>query len=212
MISTNGVSDPCELLLITSGVLQETNRKLRREIISTAQLLTQCIRQGHKLLVCGNGGSAADAQHFVADLVGRYRAKREGLPAINLASDASILTAVANDFNFEAVFARQITALGTVGDCLVGISTSGRSQNVLRAVQAARDRQMMTVALTGGAHSPLKELVDVCLCIPSCDTPIIQHVHGCVLHIIAEFLDQVDLAKPERATGCNIPEMRFTDG
>ncbi len=152
-------------------------------------LLWEVVRQGGTILICGNGGSAADAQHFAAELVVRFKQNREAIPCIALTTDTSILTASANDFSYEGVFARQVEALGRKGDALVAISTSGTSKNVIAAVETAKERGLKVVSLIGAKPSPLQELSDVCIKVPSSTTARIQEVHELCLHIIAEEIE-----------------------
>ena len=163
---------------------------LPEPIARAAELCAGALRGGGKILVCGNGGSAADAAHFAAELVGRMRRERAPLPAISLAVDPSVLTCVANDFGFEELFARQVRALGGPSDALVAISTSGRSPNVLAAIEAARSRGMATVALLGAGGDPRLEAADVQVRVPSRDTARIQEIHTAALHAICELLER----------------------
>ena len=154
------------------------------------QAMVASLREGRKLLFFGNGGSAADAQHLAAEFVGRFRRERQPLPAIALTTDTSILTCIGNDYGFEQVFARQVLALGQPGDVAVAISTSGRSPNVLVAVQAARERGMTTIGLTGGDGGPLAQAVDIPIVVPSTVTARIQECHITIGHIWCEFMDE----------------------
>ncbi len=163
-------------------------------IARAAALLVVCLRGGGKLLVCGNGGSAADAQHFSAELLGRYERERAGLPAIALHADTSTVTAVANDYGYEQVFARQVQALGRPADVLVAISTSGNSPGILRAVEAAQREGLGIMALTGrdgGALAPLLRSTDVEIRVPAQVTARIQEVHILVLHCLCELIDEL---------------------
>lgn len=147
--------------------------------------IVHALRLGHKVLIVGNGGSAADAQHIVAELMGRFDMERPGLPAIALAADSSVLTALGNDYGYEAVFERQVRAMGNAGDILWALSTSGKSPNVLRAVKAAREQGMIVIGFTSispGADKAMEG--DVCLRAPSTSTPIIQQVHMVAAHLI----------------------------
>lgn len=146
--------------------------------------IVESVHAGGKVLLAGNGGSAADAQHIAAELVGRYRRDRVPLAAIALSTDTSVLTAIGNDYSFEEVFARQIRALGRPGDVFVAISTSGMSDNVLRAARAARELGLTVVGLTGIEGRNLDALCDVCIRVPSHDTPIVQQLHVTVGHAI----------------------------
>jgi D-sedoheptulose 7-phosphate isomerase len=150
----------------------------------------ECLRNGGTILLAGNGGSAADAQHIAAELVGRFAYDRPGLAAIALTTDTSALTAIANDQGFERIFARQVEALGRRGDLLIAISTSGRSPNIIAAVQAARGRGVITVGLCGQNPGPMGPWCDHVLAIPSSDTPRIQEAQILVGHIICGLLEQ----------------------
>jgi D-sedoheptulose 7-phosphate isomerase len=154
-----------------------------------AQTFITTLKAGGKVLLCGNGGSAADAQHVAAELVCRYRRNRAALPAIALTTDSSILTAVGNDFDFADVFARQVEALATRGDIVVGISTSGKSPNVLKALEAARRRGARTIGFTGKTGGPLAVLCDLCFEAPATETARIQEAHLLAWHIICEIVE-----------------------
>jgi D-sedoheptulose 7-phosphate isomerase len=153
-------------------------------IAEIASVILHTLRGGNKVLLFGNGGSAADAQHIAAELVGRYQTDRKALPAIALTTDTSILTAVGNDYGFEEIFARQISALGAAGDVALAISTSGNSPNVLAGLRAAKRVGMKTIGFTGGNGGAMKELVDHCLLVPSEKTARIQEAHILAGHII----------------------------
>lgn len=148
------------------------------------------LANGNKILFCGNGGSAADAQHLSAELIGRFQKERRSLAAIALTTDTSILTAVGNDYGYDEIFARQVEGLGRQGDVIIGISTSGNSKNVVKAVEKARDTGMHTIALTGEGGGKLAELCDITLAIPSKVTARIQEMHILVGHIICELLEE----------------------
>jgi len=161
-----------------------------RLVLDTGRRMSDALRDGRKVLVFGNGGSAADAQHLAAELVGRYLYDRPGLPAIALTTDTSVLTAIGNDMGYESVFRRQVEAHGQQGDVAIGISTSGRSRNVVDALRVARARGLVTVALTGGGGGLLKDAVDYLLDAPSTDTPRIQEVHGLVVHLLCQIVEE----------------------
>ena len=177
-------------LIEGSNVLRQTAYSLAPNIVTVAEHIINTLQNGGKVLTCGNGGSAADAQHFAAELVGRYRRERPGWSAIALTVDPSVLTSLCNDYGFEQLFARQVQALGRPGDILVAISTSGRSKNVLAAVETASTLGIRTVGLTGQGTSQLGEIVDHHLPIPSTNTAFIQQAHIAVIHIICELVEE----------------------
>jgi phosphoheptose isomerase len=162
---------------------------MRDAIVRAADLVATAVLAGKKVLLCGNGGSASDAQHISAEFIGRYVAERRPLPAIALNTDTSALTAIGNDYGFEHVFARQIEALGQEGDVLIALTTSGRSPNVLRAIETAKKKKMRIVGLTGAKGAAFCELCDVGLAIPSTVTARIQELHITVGHILCEVAD-----------------------
>lgn len=164
--------------------------KSRGRLLTLVDWLVACFQAGGKLLVCGNGGSAADAQHLAAEFVNRFLIDRPPLPAIALTTDSSILTSVANDFSFDDVFAKQVLALGREGDVLLGISTSGNSPNIIRAVEAAREKGLATVVLTGGNGGALAGKADLELRVPSGKTPHIQEAHLWIEHMICWLVDE----------------------
>jgi D-sedoheptulose 7-phosphate isomerase len=155
-----------------------------------AEVVIAALRSGNKLLIIGNGGSAADAQHIAAEIVGRYKQDRPAYAAIALTTDTSALTAIANDYGFEQVFARQVAGLGSRGDVLLALSTSGRSPNVLAALRTARDRGLITIGFTGSKGDTLGALCDHLLVAPSDDTPVIQQIHLAVAHGICDQIEQ----------------------
>jgi D-sedoheptulose 7-phosphate isomerase len=165
---------------------------LAPQIARAATVMTECLLADGKILACGNGGSASDAQHFAAEMVGRFERERPELPAISLATDTSILTAIANDYDYAQVFAKQVRALGGAGDVLLAISTSGNSGNVIAAVDAAHERGMYIVALTGRDGGRIGELLtaqDVHLCVPHTVTARIQEVHILAIHCLCDAID-----------------------
>lgn len=173
---------------------------LAPHLARAAALLTDCLFADGKILSCGNGGSAADAQHFAAELVGRFERERPELPAIALSTDTSLMTAIANDYAFEQVFAKQVRALGTKGDVLLAISTSGNSPNVVAAVEAAHEREMHVIALTGKGGGRMGELLgpgDVHVCVPHERTMRIQEVHLLTIHCLCDAIDATLLGDDE---------------
>ena len=162
-----------------------------------AALLCDCLRRGNKVIWCGNGGSAADAQHLAAELVGRFRRPRSPLPSLALTADTSVLTAIANDFGFEHVFERQIDALCQPGDVVVGISTSGSSSNVCAALRRAYELGATTIAMSGNSDGRLAELADVCLHVPSANPARVQEAHILVGHMLCEWVDTAIAAEDQ---------------
>jgi D-sedoheptulose 7-phosphate isomerase len=173
---------------------------LSKPLAEAVEALVGCITAGGKVLVCGNGGSASDAQHFAAEFVGRFERERPGLAALALTTDTSILTAIGNDYDFNSIYSKQVQALGNPGDVLIAISTSGNSGNVLAAVGAAHAKDMTVVALTGRSGGRLGALLtdtDVHICVPHDRTARIQEVHGLALHCLCDAVDQQLLGEQE---------------
>jgi D-sedoheptulose 7-phosphate isomerase len=166
-----------------------TDNALVCGIAAAAEMIIASLRAGHRLYLMGNGGSAADAQHIAGEFVGRFRLERRALPAMALTANTSTLTAFSNDYGFEDVFARQVKAFAHPGDVLLGISTSGNSSNVRRAVLLASALNIRTIALTGQSGGKLKPVVDLCLCAPSEDAPRIQEAHILIGHTISEIVE-----------------------
>jgi D-sedoheptulose 7-phosphate isomerase len=174
-------------------VKQASQERLTPAIVQAAQAISLSLAQGGKVLSCGNGGSAGDAQHFSSEMLNRFEMERPGLPAVALTTDSSTLTSIANDYDYNRVFSRQIQALGTAGDILLAISTSGNSGNILEAVTAARSCGMRVVALSGrdgGKLSGLLEDQDIEICVPADSTARIQEVHLLVIHCLCDLIDQ----------------------
>lgn len=176
----------------TLAVLHQVCSELREPIEEAARALTDCIKVGGKVLICGNGGSAADAQHFSAELLNRFLRERRPYPGLALTTDSSVLTAIANDYAFDRVFAKQVEGLGRPGDILIAISTSGNARNVLAAVEAAGAGGMASWALTGGTGGALASAADHSICI-SCTNhvPRIQEGHGLIIHILCERIEEM---------------------
>ena len=161
------------------------------EIERSGQMICEALTSGRKVLLCGNGGSAADAQHIAAELVGCYEKQRRSWPAVALTTDTSALTAVSNDLGYEQVFARQVSGLAQTGDVLIAISTSGKSKNVLRAAERARELGCKTIALTGATTEPLGSLCDMAVSVPSGRTSRVQEAHITIGHLWCEMVDQL---------------------
>jgi D-sedoheptulose 7-phosphate isomerase len=170
-------------------VFEKADDLLMRAIESSARIVISTLQNGGKVLICGNGGSAADAQHLATEFSGRYEKERRALPAVALTTDTSALTAIANDYGFEQVFARQVEALAKPGDCLIAISTSGNSPNVIAAIMAARQIGCKVIGLTGQGGKKLASLSDECVLVPSSRTARIQEMHITIAHIWCEYID-----------------------
>jgi phosphoheptose isomerase len=183
-------------LLESAEVKQKVTEKCLDSILAAAHLIADTFRSGGKVLLCGNGGSAADCQHMATEFVNQLTRdfERPGLPAIALTTDTSVLTAFANDFGFEGIFERQVQALGKPGDLLIGISTSGSSTNVVRAVAAAQQAEMRTVVLTGGGGR-LAEMATVAIAVPSESTQYVQEAHLAIEHVICDLVECYLFAK-----------------
>jgi D-sedoheptulose 7-phosphate isomerase len=167
----------------------ETDAALSQSIAEIAKRIAQSLRDGGKLMLAGNGGSAADAQHIAAELLSRFKRDRNPLPAIALTTDTSVLTAIGNDYGYELVFERQVRGLGQKGDVFIGITTSGRSPNITAALLAARERGMITIGFTGTGGTALKPLCDLMLVAPSDETAIIQQIHITAAHAICGLIE-----------------------
>jgi len=173
-------------------VKSEAALRLAPKIATAAELMTRCLLTEHKVLSCGNGGSAADAQHFSAEMLNRFEMERPGLPAVALTTDSSTLTSIGNDYQFADIFSKQVRALGQEGDVLLAISTSGESHNIIHAVDAAHDRRMHIIALTGregGQIADLMEEGDIEIRVPSWSTARIQETHIVIIHCICDLVD-----------------------
>jgi D-sedoheptulose 7-phosphate isomerase len=167
----------------------ESLKNFEREVSRAADLIEQCLRAGNKLLVCGNGGSAADASHFATELVVRFAKDRRAFPAICLASDSGILTAAGNDYGFDEIFARQVSAFGVPSDVLICLTTSGKSKNVMRALQEAKEHQMKTIAFLGGDGGSTVGIADLDLLVKSDSTARVQEAHQLLLHVLCEIIE-----------------------
>ena len=167
----------------------ESLRNLEPQVRGAADLIEQCLRAGNKLLVCGNGGSATDASHFATELVVRFAKDRRALPAICLASDSGILTAAANDYGFDEIFARQVAAFGVPGDVLICLTTSGKSKNLIRALEEAKARKLKTIAFLGRDGGSTIGIADVDLLVKSDSTARVQEAHQLLLHVLCEIIE-----------------------
>lgn len=178
------------------AVKSKAAESMPQSVADAISLMYEALSNGKKILACGNGGSAADAQHFAAELVGRFERERKELPAIALTTDSSIMTAIGNDYSYEVIFSKQVKALGQPGDVLLGISTSGNSANVIEAIKAGHEKGMLIVALTGkdgGKIAQLLKAEDVNLCVPADRTARIQETHLLLLHCLCDGVDHLIL-------------------
>ncbi len=170
-------------------VIDATIENLIPITLQASKLLIKTLKQGNKVLLCGNGGSAADAQHIAAELTGRYKRERRGLAGISLSTDTSAITAIANDYGYEYIFARQVEALANTGDLIIGISTSGNSANICLALKKAKELGCSTLGLSGRDGGEMNELCDINIIIPSNDTPRIQEMHILIGHTLCQGVD-----------------------
>jgi len=175
----------------TIFLLNKIKDKQLPKISAVGHVIYKTFKEGGKLLICGNGGSAADAQHIAAEFINRFRIERKPLPAIALTTDTSVLTSISNDYSFYDVFSRQVEALGKEGDILWGISTSGKSPNVIRAFEVAKSKGLVTIGLSGDFVDEMNRLCDYYISVPSRNTPRIQEVHLLIEHVICEIIDNL---------------------
>jgi len=166
------------------------SKKNMNKITKSVETIVNCLRSGGKILICGNGGSASDAQHFAAELVGKFELERKALNAIALTTNTSILTAIGNDYSFEDIFSRQVEALGTKKDILIGISTSGNSKNVIKAFKVARKKRIKTISFTGNDGGKLKRASGINLNVKNDNTATIQEIHITIIHIISKIVEE----------------------
>lgn len=178
-----------ETFINHSNVLNETLEKHAENIVRAADLITNCFKSGGKLVIFGNGGSAADSQHMAGEFIGRFLRERKSLPAIALTTDSSILTALGNDYGFDKVFERQIESLANTPDIVIAISTSGNSENVVKAVAAAKKRGLVVISLTGEGGGMLKGFSDILIDVSSIETPRVQETHILVEHIVCDLVE-----------------------
>ncbi len=160
------------------------------DLINVTNILLECLENDHKIIVMGNGGSAADAQHLVAELIGRYRIERKSLPAVSLTTDTSIITARGTDSNFDYIFARQCESLVNQKDVIIAISTSGNSKNIIQGIKTSKQKGGIVIGLTGNEGGKMKEFLDAMISVPSQSTPRIQECHRLIMHILCEFIDE----------------------
>lgn len=169
--------------------IQIVQNNIENRLLDVSKKVVETLKNGNKILICGNGGSAADAQHFAAELTGRYKSERRGLPAIALTTDTSALTAIGNDYGYDRIFDRQTQALASKGDLLIGISTSGNSKNIISALTVAKKMGCSTIGLSGRDGGIMNNICDLNLIVPSDDTPRIQEMHILFIHTICQIVD-----------------------
>ncbi len=187
-ISSNTTSDISKMLTESSELIKGSV-SLVPEIQKIIEIITDCIKNGNKVILFGNGGSAADAQHVAAEFIGRYKLERKSYPAVSLTTDTSILTSISNDYSYDLVFSRQCESLVTKGDVVVGISTSGNSKNVEKGLLTAKRARAITIGFLGNKGGIIKKIVDVPIIVNSSSTPRIQEVHRVIFHIICEIVE-----------------------
>jgi len=190
MINTLNIKKIKSYLSTSSNNISLLSESCSDSIDKFAENIFKALSSGKKILFCGNGGSAADSQHIAAELVGRYKKNRDAISAIALTTDTSILTAVANDFGYENIFSRQIEALGVKGDILVAISTSGNSKNIINAVNTAKRQKLSVLGLTGKDGGFLKQISDLCICVPSDEVNHIQEMHITIGHLVCSLIEE----------------------
>ena len=192
-MSTSTSNQISEIFNNSIHCLKQSAAELSADIQGAADLMVDSLKQGNKILACGNGGSAADAMHFSAELLNRFVVERHPLPAITLAADIGTITAIANDYSYDQVFSKQVTALGQPRDILLAISTSGNCANIINAVNAAHEKKMKVITLTGNGGGKLSAMIqsaDINISVPSAVTARIQEVHGLAIHCFCEIIDQ----------------------
>ncbi len=179
-----------EIVSIHNKIVEEFFKDTIEDIKKAVFHMIDTVKKGNKIIVAGNGGSTSDALHMVTELIGKFYIERDPIPAIALSANPSILTEIGNDYDFQYVFSRQLEALGNKRDLFIAISTSGNSKNIIKALEVARRKGIYTIGLSGKTGGKMRELVDICFCVPSFDTPRIQEVHIMIIHILCEFLEQ----------------------
>ena len=195
---SNYENDILNIFEKSATVINESKASIK-EINSAVNMIIKTIEKGKKIVIFGNGGSAADAQHMAAEFVGRYLIERDSLPAIALTTDTSALTGIGNDYGFEKVFARQCDALVNNGDLVIAISTSGKSPNIIEGIKTSKNKNAKIILLTGKNNNKLKHLTDITIRVPSNETPRIQESHRIIIHIICEFVEKHFLDQKTRS-------------
>lgn len=169
---------------------QILEKDFQDKIFKTVSMILSAIKEDKKILLCGNGGSASDCQHFAGEMIGRFLKERKSLPFISLTTNTSILTCIGNDYSFDNIFSRQIEGIGDKGDILIAFSTSGTSKNIINAISTAKNKQMEIIGFTGKTPNPMEKISDICLCVDSKNTPRIQEIHILLIHIICLLIEE----------------------
>lgn len=185
----NSINEQIKKIITESSNLILNSISLSEKIEESINEIIKCFKRGNKIIIFGNGGSAADAQHIVAEFIGRFQKERKGLPAISLTTDSSIITSLANDYSYDIVFSRQCESLVSKGDIVMGISTSGKSKNVEEGIKTAKKRGAITIGLLGGDGGTIKNVADISIVVPSTNTARIQEVHRVIYHIICDVVE-----------------------
>ena len=186
----NSIKTQIKKIMVESSNIILNSIKLSEKIEESINEIIKCFKRGNKIIVFGNGGSAADAQHIVAEFIGRFQKERKSLPAISLTTDSSIITSLANDYSYSIVFSRQCESLVSKGDVIIGISTSGKSKNVEEGIKTAKKRGAITIGLLGGDGGTIKDFTDISIIVPSTNTARIQEVHRVIYHIICDVVEK----------------------
>ena len=186
----NSINDEIIKTITECSNLILNSRNLSEKIEESINKIIKCFSTGNKIIIFGNGGSAADAQHIVAEFIGRFQKERKSLPAIALTTDSSIITSLANDYSYDIVFSRQCESLVSKGDIVIGISTSGKSKNVEEGIKTAKNKGAITIGLLGGDGGTIKNIVDISIVVPSTNTARIQEVHRVIYHIICDVVEK----------------------
>ena len=187
--SLNSINNQIKKTITESSNLILNSISLSGKIEESINEIIKCFKRGNKVIIFGNGGSAADAQHIVAEFIGRFQKERKSLPAISLTTDSSIITSLANDYSYDIVFSRQCESLVSKGDIVIGISTSGKSKNVEEGIKTAKKKGAITIGLLGGDGGTIKNIVDISIVVPSTNTARIQEVHRVIYHIICDVVE-----------------------
>jgi len=206
LFSADLVAQARDAIITSAEIKRCFAQRASADVARAAELVAECIRGGGKILLCGNGGSAAEAQHIAGELVGRFKLERPAFHAVALTTNTSILTAIANDYSFDDVFARQVGGLGRADDVLLAYSTSGSSKNIIRAIQAAKIVGMKAVGLTGASGGAMAKLCDVCIKSPSDDTPTVQECHTAAGHTICLLVEKLIYEREEKPPEAPAPE------